>query len=159
MGASISANHGSHCFINSKTGDSHPTHNSNPTRTHTYIHSPPPLPAGPLTAPHGHTISYWLCHFPAPNPTRYKYPAQSCHWHTSFTCLWRWNRQWVPKRRQLELGRPGNYPKRNKLQQYRCLLSTRMFNIDYCLDIFRTSLCPLSGEKKPRITAYGVIFW
>jgi len=41
MGASISANHGSHCFINSKRGDSHPTHNSNPTCTSTYIHPPP----------------------------------------------------------------------------------------------------------------------
>jgi len=25
----------------------------------------PPLPAGLLPAPHGHTTSYWLCHFPA----------------------------------------------------------------------------------------------
>ena len=32
--------------------------------TRTYIH--PPLPAALLTAPHGHTTSYWLCHFPAP---------------------------------------------------------------------------------------------
>jgi len=31
-GASISANHGSRCFINSKRGDSHPTHNSNPSQ-------------------------------------------------------------------------------------------------------------------------------
>ena len=30
-----------------------------------YTH-PPLLPAGLLTAPHGHTTSYWLCHFPAP---------------------------------------------------------------------------------------------
>jgi len=63
---SISANHGNHCFINSKRGDSHPTHNSNPTCTHTYIHPPPPLPAGLLPAPHRHTTSYWLCHFPTP---------------------------------------------------------------------------------------------
>jgi len=28
-------------FINSKRGDSHPTHNSNPTCTRTYIHPPP----------------------------------------------------------------------------------------------------------------------
>ena len=41
------------------------------------------------------------------NSIRYKYPTQSIHWHTSFTCLWRWNRQWVPKRRQLELRRRG----------------------------------------------------
>ena len=66
MGASISANHGNHCFINSKRGDSHPIHNSNPTRTCTYIHPPPPLPAGLLPAPYGHTTSYWLCRFPTP---------------------------------------------------------------------------------------------
>jgi len=41
------------------------------------------------------------------NSIRYKYPTQSIHWHTSFTCLWRWNRQWVPKRRLLELKRRG----------------------------------------------------
>ena len=52
---------------------------------------------------------YFLLALPLPrsNPTRYKYPTQSCHWHTSFTCLWRWNRQWVPKLRQLELRRRG----------------------------------------------------
>ena len=67
MGASISTNHGSHCFINSKRGDSNPTHNSNShLHTHLYTPSPPPIPAGLLTAPHGHTTSYWLCHFPAP---------------------------------------------------------------------------------------------
>ena len=45
---------------------SHPIHNSNPTRTRTYIHPPPPLPAELLPALYGHTTSYWLCHFPAP---------------------------------------------------------------------------------------------
>ena len=35
----------------------------------------------------------------------------------------------------------------NKMQKYRCLLSIQMFNIDYCLDMFRASLCPSSGEK------------
>ena len=38
-----------------------------------------------------------------------------------------------------------------KMQQYRCLLSIQMFNIDYCLDMFRASLCPSSGEKRPRV--------
>ena len=31
----------------------------------------------------------------------------------------------------------------NKMQQYRCLLSNQMFNID----MFQASLCPSSGEK------------
>ena len=66
MGASISANHENHSFRNSKRVDSDPIHNSKPTRTRTYIHPPPPLPAGLLTASYGHTASYWLCHFPAP---------------------------------------------------------------------------------------------
>jgi len=35
----------------------------------------------------------------------------------------------------------------NKMQQYRCLLSIQVFNIDYRLDMFRASLCPSSGEK------------
>ena len=43
----------------------------------------------------------------------YKYHTQSIHWHTSFTCLWRWKLQWVPKRRQLELRRRGITQKEN----------------------------------------------
>jgi len=42
MGASISANHGSHCFINSKRGDNPPTHNSN-SHLHTHLYTPSPL--------------------------------------------------------------------------------------------------------------------
>jgi len=34
MGASISANHGSHYFINSKGRDNPPTHNSNSIASH-----------------------------------------------------------------------------------------------------------------------------
>ena len=41
MGASISANHGSHCFINSKKGDNPPTHNSN-SHLHTHLYTPSP---------------------------------------------------------------------------------------------------------------------
>ena len=62
------------------------THNTQPIRAHYFV----------LALP-----------VPRSNPTRYKYPTQSFHWHTSFTCLWRWNRQWVPKCRQLELRRRG----------------------------------------------------
>jgi len=35
----------------------------------------------------------------------------------------------------------------NKMHQYKFLLSIQLFNIDYCLDMFRASLCPSSGEK------------
>ena len=59
-------NRGSHRFINSNRGDSHPIHNSNPT-AHALIYTlPAPLPAGPLPTPYRHTTSYWLCHFLAP---------------------------------------------------------------------------------------------
>ena len=44
-GASISAHHGSHYFINSKGRDNPPTHNSNSQLHRTYIHPPPSLPA------------------------------------------------------------------------------------------------------------------
>jgi len=46
----------------------------------------------------GSSVPVWAHHFllalplPCFNPTRHKYPTQSIHWHTSFTCLWRWNR-------------------------------------------------------------------
>jgi len=31
----------------------------------------------------------------------------------------------------------------------------QMFIINYCLNMFWASLCPSSGEQRPRITAYG----
>jgi hypothetical protein len=46
------------------------------------------------------------------NPGRYKYPAHSNPCHTSSTRLWRWNRQRVPKRRFLVLGRQGDTQKK-----------------------------------------------
>jgi len=69
--------------------------------------------SGEVAQPIGSSVlvraHYFLLVVPLPrsNPTRYKYPTQSFHWHTSFTCLLRWNRQWVPKRRQLKLKRRG----------------------------------------------------
>jgi len=37
------------------------------------------------------------------------------------TCLWRWNRQSVPKRRHIKFRRPGNYPKENIQHWSSCL--------------------------------------
>jgi hypothetical protein len=45
------------------------------------------------------------------NPVRYKYPTDPKPCHTSLTCLWRWNRYSVPKRRLLALRRRGNTQK------------------------------------------------
>jgi len=34
-----------------------------------------------------------------------------------------------------------------------------MFIINFCLNMFRASLCPSSGEQRPFVTAYGVLRW
>jgi len=34
-----------------------------------------------------------------------------------------------------------------------------MFIINFCLNMFRASLCPSSGEQRPCVTAYGVLRW
>ena len=103
---------------------------------------------------------YWLCDitiFPKPNICFKVSPAQSlgkkhnarqgyrktvlrC---TSFMFLWPCivSKAWGKKT--------------NKMQQYWCLLS--IVDVDYwhCLNMFRASLCPSSGER-PRVTACGV---
>ena len=35
----------------------------------------------------------------------------------------------------------------------------QMFIINFCLNMFRASLCPSSGEQRPCVTAYGVLRW
>ena len=34
-----------------------------------------------------------------------------------------------------------------------------MFIINFCLNMFRSSLCPSSGEQRPCVTAFGVLRW
>ena len=34
-----------------------------------------------------------------------------------------------------------------------------MFIINFCLNTFRASLCPSSGERRPCVTACGVLRW
>jgi len=34
-----------------------------------------------------------------------------------------------------------------------------MFIINFCLNMFRASLCPSSGDQRPCVTAYGVLLW
>ena len=34
-----------------------------------------------------------------------------------------------------------------------------MFIINFCLNMFRASLCPSSGEQRPCVTPYGVLRW
>jgi len=42
-------------------------------------------------------------------------------------------------------------------KQTRC--NNWMFIINFCLNMFRASLCPSSGEQRPCVTAYGVLRW
>jgi hypothetical protein len=37
--------------------------------------------------------------------------------------------------------------------------NNQMFIINFCLNMFRASLCPSTGEKGPCVTAYGVLRW
>ena len=34
-----------------------------------------------------------------------------------------------------------------------------MFIINFCINMFRASLCPSLGEQRPCVTAYGVLLW
>ena len=115
MGASISANHGSHCFINSKGRDNPPTHNSN-SHLHTHLHTPSPsTTCWPLTAPHGHTTSYWLCHFPAPNPNQIYIPRTILPLTYFIHLPMKVEPTVSSEMSAIRTQTPGNYPKRNKL--------------------------------------------
>jgi len=48
-----------------------------------------------------------------PNLLPYGYPNNSKFSHSTPTCLWRWNRQSVPKRRHMKFRRQGNTQKKN----------------------------------------------
>jgi len=37
--------------------------------------------------------------------------------------------------------------------------NNQMFIINFCLNLFRASLCPSSGEQRPCVTACGVLCW
>jgi hypothetical protein len=37
--------------------------------------------------------------------------------------------------------------------------NNQMFIINFCLNMFRATLCPSSGEQWPCVTAYGVLRW
>jgi hypothetical protein len=68
MGDSASANPGNHCYIDSRKGDSHWVHDSDPTRTRTYICLPFSQPVV-TPPPGGHSRSHWLRHFPTTIPS------------------------------------------------------------------------------------------
>jgi len=37
--------------------------------------------------------------------------------------------------------------------------NNQMFIINFCLNMFRVSLCPASGEQRPCVTAFGALRW
>jgi hypothetical protein len=37
--------------------------------------------------------------------------------------------------------------------------NNQMFIINFCLNMFRASLCPSSGDQRPCVTAYGALLW
>ena len=53
----------------SRKADSHSVHNSDPTRTRTYICLSLPQPIVTPPAPSGHSHSHWLRHFPTTTPS------------------------------------------------------------------------------------------
>ena len=69
MGDSASANPGNYCYIDSRKGDSHWVHNSDPTRTRTYICLPLPQPVVTPPSPSGQSHSHWLRNFPTTTPS------------------------------------------------------------------------------------------
>ena len=46
---------------------------------------------------------------------------------------------------------------RERKKPRRC--NNQMFIINFCLNMFRASLYPSSGEQRPCVTAYGVLLW
>jgi len=116
--------------------------------------------SGEVAEPIGSSVTvrshYFLLALPLPrsNPTRYKYPTQSFHWHTSFTCLWRWNRQRVPKLRQLELRRRGITQKGTN---YSLIIVRKMFIFSFCFRCTCTELRQvwIMLTQWPRIVQYS----
>ena len=106
---------GWHHYIDSRKGDSHSVHNSDPTRTRTYICVPLPQPVVTPPTPSDHSPSHWLHHFPTTTPSGINtphVPSQSFFTH-------------LPMKMEpiegsetsaIRTKTPGNYPKDNILQ-------------------------------------------
>jgi len=122
MGASISANQGSHCFINSKTGDSHPTHNSNPTCTHTYIQ--PPASTTCWTSNRPTRAHYFLLALPLPCSNRNSINTP----HNPSTDIFHSPAYEDGTDSEFRTQTLGNYPKRNKLYICNIALSSEGLN-------------------------------
>jgi hypothetical protein len=74
----------SHCYVDSRKGDSHWVHNSDPTRTCSYICLPLPQPVVTPPTPTGHCPSHWLRHIPTATPSGINtphFPSQSFFIH------------------------------------------------------------------------------
>jgi len=114
MGDSASANPGNHCYIDSRKGDSHWVHNSDPTPTRTYICLPLPQSVVTPPAPSGHFPSHWLRHFPTTTPSGINtphVPSQSFFIHLPM------NMEPIEgsETSAIRTKTPENYPKENIL--------------------------------------------
>ena len=119
---------GWHHYIDSRKGDSHWVHNSDPTRnptptrtrTHTYICLPIPQPVVTPPAPSGHSPSHWLRHFPTTTLSGINtphVPSQSFIIHLPMKI--------EPiegsETSAIRTKTPGNYLKENVLRNFTCL--------------------------------------
>jgi len=78
-------------------------------------------------------VLYVVCFFPGNSPASESYMPTFrntlFHLHRQVgeyylpTCLWRWNRQSVPKRRHIKFRRRGNYPEKKTYNKYHIVIT------------------------------------
>jgi len=121
MGASISANHGSHCFINSKRGDNPPTHNSNP-HLHTHLYTPSPSTTCWTTNCPARAHHFLLAlPLPRSKPNQVYIPRTILPLTYFIDLPMKMEPIVSSETSVIRTQTPGNYPKRNKLHVYSSL--------------------------------------
>ena len=117
MGASTSANHGSHYFINSKGRDNPPTHNSNSQLHRTYVH--PPLHYL-LTTNRPTRAHHFLLALPLPRskPNQIYIPRTILPITYFIHLPMKMEPIVSSETSAIRTQTPGNYPKRNNLHKY-----------------------------------------
>jgi len=121
MGASISANHGSHYFINSKGRDNPPTHNSNSHLHRTYIHPPTSITCWTSNRPAGAHHFLLARPLPCSKPNQIYIPRTILPLTYFIHLAMKMEPTVSSETSAIRTQTPGNYPKRNKLQFFRKL--------------------------------------
>ena len=119
MVASVSANHGSHFFKNLKRGDNHPTKPSNPSCS-AIIYTLPPLTVC-LSTPTSHGATSYRLPLPT-SPSNPTYPTGIYTLYIMSLAFFIHLPMKMEPIKSSEMSTiktqtPGNYPKRNILQQ------------------------------------------